>query len=58
MPNFTKICWYVNDVTKILPVAVMLFHAGRRAGGRTQTDMTKVSVSFRNFANEPKNSLV
>jgi len=34
MSNFTKICWYVNDVTKIFLVGAMLFHAGEREGGR------------------------
>jgi len=38
MSNFTKICWYVNDATKIFPVAAMLFHAGKRVGGRADTD--------------------
>jgi len=26
-----------------------------RTDGQTQTDMTKLTVAFRNFANEPKN---
>ena len=34
---------------KIPPVEAELFHADRR------TDMTKVIVAFRNFANAPKN---
>jgi hypothetical protein len=58
MLNFMKICWYVNDVTKIFPVGAMLFHAGEREGGRADTDMTKVTVTFRNSANKPKNGLV
>ena len=35
------------------------FHAGGRMDGRTgrQTDMTKLRVAFRNFANAPKNGL-
>jgi hypothetical protein len=33
---------------KILPVGAGLFHANRR------TDITKLIVSFRNFANAPK----
>jgi len=37
---------------KILPVGAELFHDGR-TGGRT--DMTKLIVAFRNFANAPKN---
>jgi hypothetical protein len=38
---------------KIRPVGADLFHAD----GRTdrQTDMTKLRVAFRNFANAPKN---
>jgi hypothetical protein len=34
-----------------------LFHAGGRAGGRTdrQTDMTKLTDAFRNFAKAPRN---
>ena len=38
------------------PVGAELFHAG----GRTdrQTDMAKVIVSFRNFANAPKNERI
>jgi hypothetical protein len=35
---------------KIRPVGAELFHADRR------TDMTKLIVAFRNFANAPKNS--
>jgi hypothetical protein len=34
---------------KICPVAAELFHAGG------QTDMTKITVAFRNFAKAPKN---
>jgi len=37
---------------KIRPVGAELFHAGRRTEG--QTDMTKLTVTFRNFANAPK----
>ena len=39
---------------KIRPVGAELFHADRRTDG--QTDMTKIIVAFRNFANAPKNS--
>jgi hypothetical protein len=35
---------------KIRPVGAELFHAERR------TDMTKLIVTFRNFANAPKNN--
>ena len=34
---------------KIRPVGAELFHADRR------TDMTKLTVAFRNFAKQPKN---
>ena len=34
---------------KICPVGAELFHADRR------TDMTKLTVAFRNFANVPNN---
>jgi len=37
---------------KIRPVGAELFHADGRADG--QTDMTKLIVSFRNFANTSK----
>jgi Fe-S-cluster formation regulator IscX/YfhJ len=46
---------------KIRPVGAELFHADgqthRQAEGRTvrQTDMKKLIVTFRNFANAPKN---
>jgi len=36
---------------KILPVGDKLFHADRR----TDTHMTKLRVSFRNFVNSTKN---
>ena len=38
---------------KTRPVGVALFNADRQNGG--QTDMTKLIVTFRNFANAPKN---
>ena len=37
---------------KICPVGAELFHADGRVGGG-QTDMTKLIVAFRNFANAP-----
>jgi len=41
----------------IHPVGAELFHADRRTDGQTdgRTDMTKLVVVFRNFANESKN---
>jgi hypothetical protein len=38
---------------KIRPVGTELFHADRRTD--RQTDMTKLIVAFRVFANAPKN---
>jgi len=40
----------MSNFMKILPVEAQLFHVDGR------TDMTKVIVGFRSFANEPKNS--
>jgi len=37
---------------KIRPAGAELFHADRQTDG--QTDMTKLKVVFRNFANAPK----
>jgi hypothetical protein len=37
---------------KIRPVGAEFFHSDRRTDGRT--DMTKLTVAFRNFANTPK----
>ena len=41
----------ISDVIKILPVGAELFHADGR------TDMTKLIVAVRNYANEPKNHI-
>jgi len=43
-----------HDFIKIRPVGTELFHADRRTCGE-RTDMTKLIVAFRNFANAPKN---
>jgi len=40
---------------KIRPVGAKLFHADRRVD--TRTDMMKLMVTFRNFANTPKNEV-
>jgi hypothetical protein len=45
----------ISDFTKIRPVGAELFHAGGRADGRT--DMTKLTVAFRSFANVPNNAV-
>ena len=39
----------ISNFVKIHPVEAKLFHVDR------WTDMTKVNVAFRNFANMPKN---
>jgi hypothetical protein len=53
--NFDRISknTQIPNFMKIGPVGAELFHAG----GRTdeQTDMTKLIVAFRNFANAPEN---
>ena len=41
----------ISNFTEICPVLAELFHADRRADGRT--DMTMLTVAFRNFANAP-----
>jgi hypothetical protein len=41
---------------KIRPVGAELFHADGRMGG--QTDMTKLIIVFRNFANAPKKTIM
>ena len=43
----------MSGLIKIRPVGAELFYADRRTEG--QTDMTKLIVAFRNFANAPKN---
>jgi hypothetical protein len=40
----------MSSFMKIRPVVAELFHADRR------TDVTKLTVAFRNFANAPKNA--
>jgi hypothetical protein len=42
----------VSNLIKIRPVGAELLHADGR------TDMTKLIVAFRNFANAPKNSTI
>jgi len=39
----------MSNFTKIRPVGAELFHED------AQTDMTKLAVAFRNYANQPKN---
>jgi len=41
----------ISNFIKICPVGAELFHADRR------TDMTKLIVAFRTFANAPNNSV-
>ena len=40
-----------SDLVKICPLVAELFHPERR------TNMTKLTVAFRSFANAPKNAL-
>ena len=51
--RFRKIFLYQINFVKIPSVGAE-FHA---TDGRRQTDMTKLTVAFRNFANAPKNDL-
>ena len=44
----------IQNVTNICPVGAEMFHADGRTDG--PTDMTKLTVAFRNFANAPKHS--
>jgi hypothetical protein len=44
-----------NFIKKICPVRVELFHADRADRG---TDMTKITVSFRNYSKAPIESIV
>ena len=48
-----------QNIIQILPVGTKLLHASRWMDGRTdwRTDMTKLTVAFRNFANAPKNAI-
>jgi len=52
--------YQISNFTKLLLVGAELLHADRWTDGRTEggmgghTDMTKVIVAFRNFANAPK----
>jgi hypothetical protein len=46
----------IPDLIEIRPVGAELLHADRRADKRT--DMPKLIVAFRNFANAPKNQSV
>jgi hypothetical protein len=49
--DFRKKNPQISNFMKIRPVTAELFHGYRR----TKTDMTKLIVAFRNFANAPKN---
>jgi len=44
---------YKSDLVKIRPVEAELFHADNETD--RQTDMTKLILALRNFANAPKN---
>jgi len=43
----------ISNFIKIHPLGAELFHANRQTD--RQTDMAKLTVEFRNFANTPKN---
>jgi hypothetical protein len=43
----------ISNFTKIRPVEAELFHVDGQTEG--ETDMTKLTVAFCNFANAPKN---
>jgi hypothetical protein len=47
--EFQQIHAEITSLIKILPLGVELFHADR------QTDIAKLTVAFRNFANAPEN---
>jgi hypothetical protein len=51
--RFSKNTQILNSI-KIRPVGAELFHADRQTNG--QTDMTKITVAFRNFSNSHKNN--
>ena len=42
----------ISNLMEVRPMGAELFHEYRRTDGRT--DITKLTVAFRNFANEPK----
>ena len=44
---------YISNFMKILPVRAELLHAGGRTDRRS--DMMKLVIAFRDFANAPKN---
>jgi hypothetical protein len=46
----------ISNFTKIRPMGTELYHVGRRAETDGRTDITKLMVAIRNFANERKNS--
>jgi len=56
LDKFSKNIQY-KILIKICPMEDKLFHADGRTNGRMerQTDMTKLKVAFRSFANAPKN---
>jgi len=68
LSDFNEIRFFPTDFRKILisdfkktgPVGAELFHADGRTDGRTyvRTDMTKLMVAFRSFANVPNRVLV
>jgi len=49
---------HISNFMEIRPMGAELFHVDRRADGRTdgQTDITKLTVAFRNFVIAHKNN--
>ena len=54
--DFPKILKYQISWKFVVPVGAGLFHADRLTDG--QTDMTKLVIVFRNFANTSKNKII
>jgi len=50
----------ISNFIKIRPVGSELLHADGQTDGRTvgRTDMTKLTVAFRNFLNAPKTNKI
>ena len=49
LPNIFSKNFQISNFMKIRPIGAELFHAG------VKTDTTKLAITFRSFANAPKN---